>query len=136
MGALVSELLELIVGKAAVFFVDLASLAPGVLSPVPLPQEGIDENAHADHAERDAVAADVAWGVGGRVDEGRHDAGCVADCELQARCGCAFTVSGGVVWKLVGVGKRVSTSGDREQKRGELYPGEREADDDVETSGH
>lgn len=74
MGALVPKLFELVLGQAAVLLVDLAGLAPRVFPPVPLPQEGVDEDAHTDHAERDAVAADVTRGVGGRVDEGGHDA--------------------------------------------------------------
>lgn len=100
MGTLIPKLLELIVGETAVLLVHLTGRAPLVLPSVPLPQERVDEDAHADHAERDAVTADVLGRIGDRVDEGRHDAGRVSDGELHARCGGAFAVSGGVCWEL------------------------------------
>lgn len=105
MRALIPQLPQLLLGQPAEPLTNLASLAPRVLPTVPEPHQRVDEHAQADHAEGDAVAAEVARRVGGGVDEGGHDARGVADGELEAGSRCAFSVSGGVCWELWGEGR-------------------------------
>lgn len=62
MRAIITQLPELLIRHAPELLRrgGLAGLPPRVLPTVPPPQEGVDEGAHADHAEAYGVAADVA----------------------------------------------------------------------------
>lgn len=61
MRAIVSKLLELIFLQPLVLFAQLSSVATLIRPPEPEPEKGINAGAHANHAERNGVAADEAW---------------------------------------------------------------------------
>lgn len=65
--ALVAELHELFLREVLVLGLDEASLAPLVLAPEPEPEEGVDADGHADHAERHGVATHIPWAFRGEA---------------------------------------------------------------------
>lgn len=61
MRTVVSQLLELILQQTLVLSRQLSRIAALICLPEPIPEKAIYAGSHADHAERDGMAANEAW---------------------------------------------------------------------------
>lgn len=124
MRTVVSQLLELILQQTLVFSRHLSRITTLIRPPERVPEKAVYADSHADHAERDGMAANEArpierrailatrvsqdvythkqlfWGRENLLYEGRHDSRGVSESKLQSCCCCSFAIARGIIWQL------------------------------------
>lgn len=121
MRTVVSQLLELFLQQTLMLSRQLSRITALIHLPERVPEKAIYADSHADHAERNGMAANEARFIERRTTvvtgvsktglskhdwrenllyECRHDSRGVSKSKLQTRRSCSLAVSRGIIWQL------------------------------------